>query len=74
MRATEFVINIPINIKINGDGEPEVDVSPEETNNDEAPVTVFPLQQELELEKAKSGKKSRHIDDLVSPDKSEEIQ
>jgi hypothetical protein len=24
MRAREFTINIPINIKINGDGEPEV--------------------------------------------------
>ena len=26
MRAREFTINIPINIKINGDGEPEIDM------------------------------------------------
>jgi hypothetical protein len=28
MRAREFIINVPINIKIDGDGKPEVDMSP----------------------------------------------
>jgi len=27
MRAREFTINVPINIKINGDGDPEIDVA-----------------------------------------------
>jgi hypothetical protein len=27
MRAKEFTINVPINIKINGDGDPEIDVA-----------------------------------------------
>lgn len=29
MRAREFVINVPINIKINGDGDPEISASDE---------------------------------------------
>lgn len=27
MRAREFTINVPITIKINGDGDPDVDVA-----------------------------------------------
>lgn len=30
MRAREFTINIPITIKINGDGDPEVDMADDE--------------------------------------------
>jgi hypothetical protein len=72
MRAREFTINIPINIKINGDGEPEIDMGnskegdPEEL--DQNPVFVSPLQQEIELKKAEVGKQSAIIDKLTSPE------
>ena len=69
MRAHEFTINIPINIKINGDGEPEVstgqDAEPKLQSN---PVMVPPLQQHLELAKAGQGKESPVIDKLTSDD------
>ena len=73
MRAREFTINIPINIKINGDGEPEIvmgdgskEGDPEEL--DQNPVFVSPLQQEIELKKAEVGKQSAIIDKLTSPE------
>ena len=79
MRAREFVVNVsvPINIKINGDGEPEIDmgnndgpVDPSELKQD--PVMVPPLQQQIELQKAEVGKVSPIIHDLtqdkVDPD------
>ena len=77
MRAREFTINIPINIRINGDGEPEIDmgnndgpVDPSELKQD--PVMVPPLQQQIELQKAEVGKVSPIIHDLtqdkVDPD------
>ena len=52
MKAREFTINVPINIKINGDGDPEIDVAgenPEEEQPgqdvmDPNPVMVPPLQ------------------------------
>jgi hypothetical protein len=72
MRAREFTINIPINIKINSDGEPEIDMGnskegdPEEL--DQNPVFVSPLQQEIELKKAEVGKQSAIIDKLTSPE------
>ncbi len=56
MRAKEFTINIPINIKINGDGEPEV--STEEPVDDDVGTFVPPLQQQLELMKKDAGVKS----------------
>lgn len=72
MRAREFVINVPITIKINGDGDPQIDMK---RVNDEAPkdpkeldpnpVMVPPLQQAIELEKADAGKNSPVIDDLT---------
>ena len=70
MRAKEFTINIPINIKINDDGEPEIstDQNTEEPNLDQNPVMVPPLQQHLELEKAKLGKNSPVIDKLTADD------
>ena len=70
MRAREFTINIPINIKINGDGDPEIDmgkddgpVDPSELKQD--PVMVPPLQQQIELQKAEVGKVSPIIHDLT---------
>lgn len=70
MRASEFTINIPINIKINGDGEPEIAVQKdtEEPELDQNPVMVPPLQQHLELAKADQGKESPVIDKITSDD------
>lgn len=70
MRAKEFTINVPINIKINGDGDPEVDVAgqDDEEELDQNPVMVPPGQQEIELQKAEQGKDSPYIDSLTSDD------
>jgi hypothetical protein len=69
MRAREFTINVPINIKINGDGDPEIDVAGNDSEEpDENPVFVSPLQQELELKKAAVGKDSAVIDKITAPD------
>lgn len=71
MRAREFVINVPITIKINGDGDPEIDMGKKEeeprdpSELDPNPVMVPPLQQAIELEKADAGKDSPVIDDLT---------
>lgn len=70
MRAREFTINIPINIKINGDGDPEVstgDSSDPQSSDDlqQNPVMVPPLQQGIELAKASMGKDSPVIDKLT---------
>ena len=70
MRAKEFTINVPISIKINGDGEPEVDTGNQDSEKelDQNPVMVPPLQQELELKKAELGKDSPVVDKLVADD------
>lgn len=71
MRAKEFTINVPINIKINGDGDPEIDVAGNGSGSsepDENPVFVSPLQQELELKKAEAGKDSAVIDKITEPE------
>lgn len=70
MRAREFVINVPITIKINGDGDPEIDMDGKEDPRDpqeldDSPVMVPPLQQDIELKKAQAGKSSPVIDDLT---------
>lgn len=52
MRAREFVINVPITIKINGDDDPEVSADHDET---ETNTMVPPLQQKIELLKRNSG-------------------
>jgi len=52
MRAREFVINVPITIKINGDGEPEVNMDQDEPELD---TMVPPLQQKMEIMKRNSG-------------------
>jgi hypothetical protein len=82
MRAKEFTINVPINIKINGDGDPEIDMPSDEkvdpSELDPNPVFVSPLQQELEMKKAANGKDSDVIDDLtqqeISDDDEEKIK
>ena len=67
MRAREFTINIPINIKINGDGEPEIS-----TAQDAAEETgvnfIPPLQQKIEMMKAAAGKDSTILDQIISDD------
>lgn len=69
MRAKEFTINVPINIKINGDGDPEIDVQGNDSEEpDENPIFVSPLQQELELKKSAAGKESAVIDKITEPD------
>jgi hypothetical protein len=69
MRAKEFTINVPINIKINGDGEPEIDVNGEDDEElDQNPVMMSPQQQELELRKAEQGKTSPYIDAMTDED------
>ena len=68
MRAREFTINIPINIKINDSGEPEVDMDQESQDSeekDENPTFVPPLQQHLELAKAEQGKSSPIIQKIT---------
>ena len=72
MKAREFTINVPINIKINGDGDPEVDVAgenPEEQQPgqdvlDPNPIMVPPLQQNIELKKAALGKEGDIVDKI----------
>jgi len=69
MRAKEFTINVPINIKINGAGEPEIDVNGEDDEElDQNPVMMSPQQQELELRKAEQGKTSPYIDTMTGED------
>jgi hypothetical protein len=71
MRAREFVINVPITIKINGDGDPELDMPGQGDGPvdpsipKEKPVMVPPLQQQIELQKADQGKLSPVIHDLT---------
>lgn len=76
MRAKEFTINVPINIKINGDGDPEIDMPSDEkvdpSELDPNPVFVSPLQQELEMKKAANGKDSDVIDDLTQQEISDD--
>jgi hypothetical protein len=77
MRAKEFVINVPITIKINGDGDPEIDMSgtddakdPQEL--DPSPMMIPPLQQDVELRKAANGKESPVIDSLTQDEEDTE--
>jgi hypothetical protein len=71
MRAREFVINVPITIKINGDGDPEIDVDDAKDDDelDSNPVMVPPLQQDIELKKASVGKNSPIIQGLTRDEK-----
>lgn len=71
MRAKEFVINIPITISFNGDGDPEVSVASKEEPEDENNVFIPPLQQALELQKDQSGKNSEIITQVIANDDDE---
>lgn len=64
MRAKEFVINIPINIRLNGDGDPEISTGDADMSDDDN-MHISPLQQELELKKAEQGKSSLAIDQIT---------
>lgn len=57
MRAREFIINVPISIKINGDGEPEVNAGDDDQITDEPDLSTMvpPLQQKLEILKKNAG-------------------
>jgi len=65
MRAREFTINVPITIKINGDGDPEIDLPGAQDEPDDDPVFVSPQQQEIELKKAELGKQSPIANQLL---------
>lgn len=65
MRAREFTINVPIKITINGDNDPEVSTSSDESDLQQNPVMVSPQQQELELKKAELGKSSPVINKIT---------
>ena len=71
MKAREFTINVPINIKINGDGDPEIDMpnandpQPGQEELDPNPVMVPPLQQNIELKKAALGKEGDVVDKIT---------
>jgi hypothetical protein len=78
MRAREFTINVPITIKINGDGDPEIDMpgndfDGEEPMDDEEVATNFgpPLQQKIELMKAAAGKQGNLLDQITADDDNE---
>ena len=60
VRAREFTINVPINIKINGD---EVDVEADAPEEDDVGDFVPPLQQKIELLKKTAGVKSIYDDE-----------
>lgn len=77
MRAREFTINVPITIKINGDGDPEIDMpnkfdGQDPMDNDEVATNfVPPLQQKLELMKNAAGKQGNVIDQIIADDDNE---
>jgi len=70
MRAREFVITIPINLKIyDGVDEPKIQVNVMDDSDDNSqPRFVPPLQQQIELQKADIGKRSTTISHLISND------
>jgi|TARA_B110000858_G_scaffold135983_1_gene154604 hypothetical protein len=80
MKAKEFTINVPINITIDGDGDPKVDMGQNDDGYEKAdgldpkPIFVPPLQQDIELQKAAQGKDSEAIDKITSDDVSSDEQ
>ena len=58
MRSKEFTINIPINIKIDGEGEPQVSADTQQPVDDNTGTFIPPLQQKIELLKKSAGVKS----------------
>lgn len=76
MRAREFTINIPINIRINGDGDPEVNVDGDNPYDGQEPMDqgevatnfVPPLQQKIELMKGAAGKQGPLLQQITADD------
>lgn len=66
MRYREFIVNIPINIKLGDSGE--IDIKTGDQDNVEKDLMVPPLQQNLELIKAGLGKQSKVSDELLQDD------
>jgi hypothetical protein len=68
MRIDEITINIPIKIDLDGD-KPRVNVAGQDADDDseldQNPVMMNPLQQELELKKSEQGKNSPVIDKML---------
>lgn len=77
MRAREFTINVPINIKINGDGDPEIEMPNQFDGRDHlqdkevASNFIPPLQQQIELQKHENGKEATVIDQIKADDDTE---
>ena len=64
--SRNVTINIPITITIpNGGGDPVISAAPTDGQLPDQPVYVSPLQQELELAKHKSGKRSVVINQIL---------
>ena len=77
MRAREFIINVPITIKINGDDDPEIGAGQEDEPSsklDPNPIMIPPLQQDLELRKSAAGKNSPIIQKLTQDETEEPEQ
>jgi len=80
MKAREIMVNIPIQISIDGDGKVSVDGQSDDavaaddeidaTDGQHSPLES-PLDQELELRKAELGKQSKFIDRMIKGDKEE---
>jgi hypothetical protein len=70
MRIDEITINIPIKIELDN-GKPNVKIAgkpvddADESEPDQNPVVVPPLQQEIELKKAELGKHSPAIEKML---------
>lgn len=73
MRAREFVINIPITIRLDSNGEIHTNQPDEIEDNNEEQTMVPPLQQSLEMQKAALGKTSPIISSLLNPDEGPEL-
>lgn len=71
MRAREFIINVPITIKINGDGDPEIEM--DNLPDEKQPAMIPPQQQEIELRKAELGKTTPASQQLLDPPEPGEI-
>lgn len=73
MRAREFVINVPITIKINGDSDPEIDMDNTPDCDVDQDAWVSPQQQELELRKHELGKDTEIANQLLDDSDPDEI-
>lgn len=77
MKAREIMVNIPIQISIDGDGKVLVDGQDNNADTTDSEVDATdgqhsplesPLDQELELKKAALGKQSKFIDRMIKGD------